>query len=230
VHLSSGDKKYIGILDDISARGVSQILEIPSVRLQAFLPSPQPSPELFLPEEITELKTKEPQNPIFIYINVYGASSVGDDVGRILSANGIYLQSPVNNEKKPKYKNPHYFNETELVTMTQVTASRPSLRNVEEKVKTIFDTNINDKLPEIKMEDKLQTLLLRYYHPNIIIIRGAKLFLNRGKMILIWVISHQKQAVYFMLWKETAPAFHEEDMLTSTSIYKPIKNELGVVR
>ncbi|KAH8150923.1 uncharacterized protein LAJ45_05105 [Morchella importuna] len=200
VHLSSGDKEYIGILDDISAKGISQILEIPSVRLQAFLPSPQPSPEL-PPEEIPKTKTKEPQNSIFIYINVYGASSVGDDVGKILSTNRIYLQSPVNNEKKPKYKNPHYFNENEHVTTSQVTASPSRLRNVEEKVKTIFDININDKLPEIKMGDELQTSLL----------------------------SHQKQAVYFMLWKETAPAFHEEDMLTSTSIYKPIKNELGVV-
>ncbi|KAI5843795.1 SNF2 family N-terminal domain-containing protein [Morchella snyderi] len=147
------------------------------------------------------MKTKELQDSIFIYINIYGASSVGDNVGKILSANRIYLQHPINNEKKLKYKNPHYFDVTELVLTAQATASRPRIRNVEEKVKTIFDSNINDKLPEIKMGDELQTSLL----------------------------SHQKQAVYFMLWKETALAFHAEDMLTSTSIYKPIKNELGVV-
>lgn len=165
VHLSSGDNEYIGILDDISTKGISQILEIPSVRLQAFLPSPQPSHELFL-KEIPEMKTKEPQNSIFLYINVYGASNVGDDVGKILSTNRIYLQSPVNNEKKPKYKNPHYFDENEHVTTSQVTSSRPRLRNVEEKVKTIFDININDKLPEITTGDELQTSLLRYYYPH----------------------------------------------------------------
>lgn len=199
VHLSNDTKEYIGLLDGVSARGIFQILEVPSVRIQAFFPPPQLCPERSTEGTCTPRATdKDPQPPVFININVYGPSELGDDVGKILSENGIYLQHPKNNDKRLKYKNPHYFDEKEDIIMSQTTNSLPRLRNIEEEVKTIFDISVNDKIPEINMGVGLQTSLL----------------------------SHQKQAVYFMLRKESPDPFGTEDSFAS-SIWKSIENGPG---
>lgn len=140
VHLPSGE--YIGLLDSRSSKGLTQLLVLPSIRLQAFLPQSQGTID-----RINKSPIQSRPPPTLVYINLYGPMHCGDSVGKILSNNEIFLQHPKFIEKHLEYKNPHYFTGPTDSSISESPA--PQLSTIEDEVKALFEVGVDSLFSEI---------------------------------------------------------------------------------
>lgn len=153
IHLPSGE--YIGLLDSRSSKGIIQLLTLPSIRFQAFLPQPQRTIH-----KIDKSPSQSQPTPTPLYINIYGPMHCGDSAGRILSDREIFLQHPKFNDKHLEYKNPHYFSGPTDAGISESPAQL--LSKIEEEVKALFEVGVDSSLSEIEPGDEVKTQLLRY--------------------------------------------------------------------
>lgn len=147
--------------------------------------------DAYVPEDETHTR-KAKSFPV--EINVYGTMQEMESVGSILSDDRIFLQEPESSLVKTVYRNPHVFSsqcgsETPFFRMYEVD-SREDLQSkvdatVHAPMTSLFDTNIKiDSRIRSKLQELVSTFLELVSQPN------------------LRAISHQRQALAFMLLRE----------------------------
>ncbi|KAF8245042.1 hypothetical protein K440DRAFT_424037 [Wilcoxina mikolae CBS 423.85] len=189
---------YIGMLDKKTSTGVKKLLHScnSAVRLQLFIPLNKDDKE-----EITD--TQRP-GPISLSINIYGPRSLFDQVGRLLSDHGLFLQRPENNDHGTPYENPHYFVPRSGLTHTAaagelVTLETRRRHQIEDEVWAIFETAVID-----------------FSNFNV----------NPGYGIKTSLKEHQRQALYFMQQRESENPTSEFNC--KQSLWKSASLDCGV--
>ena len=104
---------------------------------------------------------------ITVSINVYGPSSISNDVGKSLSNAGVYLQHPSSLDEHIEYNNPHYFQLPNRHTKWRTNAyshqePKASRRPKEVNIAEVFQSiGSGHDLQSINVTAQIKTPLLR---------------------------------------------------------------------
>lgn len=158
------------MLDKRTSLGLKKLFHscTSAVRLQLFIPLSR--------DENGGTSDARIPGQVPLSIKIYGPRSLFEQVGRLLSDHGLFLQRPENNEHGISYENPHYFvprtGLTHAITAEGGTLNSKArrLHQIEDEVWAIFETTEID-FSNIKVDpgSGIKTSLKEFVQSNPII-------------------------------------------------------------
>ena len=163
---SESSKKYAGIVDPGVASALRELIQLPSITLEATLSG------------TSEVKNKSRPNPgsggCRLYVVVYGRRRESEDIGNILAEHGLHLQHPLEYDTSVEYVNPQYLlrpgrsinipQSANTLTTLNATVAKDALETcVKNQILQVFDAaNGPQVFSEIKPSQRLLTPLKGY--------------------------------------------------------------------
>jgi hypothetical protein len=152
VNVVFADGTEFGILNEHASKALGKLVDESKVDLDCLAPT------LTLRETI-EKASKAKDAVVRVDINVYGASSAKQDVGRYLSDNKLYLQRPDQPRPGLEYDNPHILHFSDMAVETFEYAPEPCVNDKPTSKSTeAFRQTISDVYSSLQRGSRLNCM------------------------------------------------------------------------
>lgn len=187
------DAACIGSLDDTAAKALSKLVQEETVHIE--LMANATSDQC--------LRRNKKQIVAFASAIIYGPEDLADDVGDFLDKCNYYLQDPFGCKHNVPYTNPHclanLFEDSVMTFDLQQPKENGAKFSLSASLKAL---ETGDGLPEFDQPAALKTELCRYVDCGLWMVYSSPFFGSGSKLLTI--TSHQKQALWFFLNRETS--------------------------